>query len=123
LWRVIEKLLNNCVKDLSLPACKSPVWFLKGKPDGFISNMQHDTDSTGVEPLTIQEIEHGTDISANIVLEKSDDEGIELYILIQQASSLPCEEAAELRSFVSIQQGEQKVFLPSKLQNHCSYSF
>ena len=75
--------------------------------------MQDDENLTGFESLTIQESEHGTDISTNSVLEISDngqDEyGNELYILIQQASGSAFEEAAELRSFISIQQGEKKV--------------
>ncbi len=82
--------------------------------------MQDDENLAGFESLTIQESENGADISTDSVLENSnvgnDESGIELYILIQQASGLVIEEAAEICSFVSIQQGEKKV---SYLQN-CS---
>ena len=75
--------------------------------------MQDDEGLTGFESLTIQDSERGTDTSTNSVLETSEngqtEHGIELYILIQQASGLAFEETAELRSFISIQQGEQKV--------------
>ena len=78
--------------------------------------MQADENVTGFESLTIQETEDGTDASANFVLENSDigheEKGIELYILIQQASGLAYEVATELRSFVSIGDGEQKVPFP-----------